>query len=89
MKGFLDFLDTIPQRTRGAGGAIMGLARSVGRFAKQLAIATAVGDVLTNSAESFGLTTKQEKYEIIIIKPQVPLKHMLNMKKMKVRGVDF
>ncbi|MGQ7115672.1 hypothetical protein ACUOFC_62715, partial [Escherichia sp. TWPC-MK] len=39
----------------------MGLARSVGRFAKQLAIATAVGDVLTNSAESFGLTTKQEK----------------------------
>ncbi|HGN6577957.1 phage tail tape measure protein [Bacillus cereus] len=61
MQGFLDFLDTIPQRTRGAGGAIMGLARSVGKFAKQLAIATAVGDVLSNSAESLGLTPKQTK----------------------------
>ncbi|WP_426952432.1 phage tail tape measure protein [Bacillus mycoides] len=61
MKGFLDFLDTIPQRAKGAGGAIVGLARSMGRFAKQIAVAMAVGDVISNSAETLGLTANQEK----------------------------
>ena len=61
MKGFLDLLDTIPQRTRGAGGAIMGLARSVGGFAKQLAVAIAVGDVLSSNAENLALTPNQTK----------------------------
>ncbi|PGC48706.1 phage tail tape measure protein [Bacillus toyonensis] len=61
MKGFLDLLDTIPQRTRGAGGAIMGLARSVGGFAKQLGVAIAVGDILSGTAETLALTPAQEK----------------------------
>ena len=39
----------------------MGLARSVGGFAKQLAVAIAVGDVLSSNAENLALTPNQTK----------------------------
>lgn len=61
LQSFMDFLDTIPQRARGAGGAIMGLARNIGSFAKQLAVAVAVGDILSGNAETMGLNSLQEK----------------------------
>lgn len=61
LQSFMDFLDTIPQRARGAGGAIMGLARNIGSFAKQLAVAVAVGDIISDNAETLGLNPLQER----------------------------
>lgn len=59
MDGFLDFLDRIPQKARGAGGAIVGIAKNIGSFAKQLGIAIAVGDTLSSVAENSLLTNTQ------------------------------
>ncbi|WP_395894971.1 phage tail tape measure protein (plasmid) [Bacillus safensis subsp. safensis] len=61
MQGFLNMVDSIPQRARGAGNAMIGLAKNIGGVAKQMALAVAVGDVLSSNAETLALTEKQEK----------------------------
>lgn len=60
MNRFLDMIDSIPQRARGAGGAIMGVAKNIGNFAKQLAAALAVGDLISEGTSYSMLTGKQK-----------------------------
>ncbi|MEC4031943.1 phage tail tape measure protein [Bacillus subtilis] len=60
MDSFLNLLDSIPDRARGAGGAIMGIARNIGSFAKQLGVALAVGDVIGEVSQNSLLTDGQK-----------------------------
>lgn len=61
MDSFLNMIDSIPDRARGAGGAIMGIARNIGSFAKQLGIALAVGDVIGEASQNALLTDGQKE----------------------------
>ncbi|PEA94359.1 phage tail tape measure protein [Bacillus cereus] len=63
MKGFLDLIDTIPQRARGAGGAIMGLGKNILSFAKQLGASLMIGDLLTTYSNQSMLSEKQLKLQ--------------------------
>ncbi|MCY8745100.1 phage tail tape measure protein [Bacillus licheniformis] len=60
MTSFLNLIDSIPDRARGAGGAIMGVARNIGNFAKQLGVALAVGDLIEEVGQNTLLTDGQK-----------------------------
>lgn len=56
LQSFMDFIDTIPHRARGAVGAIGGIARGLAGFAAQLGVELVVDDMISGIVQDIMMT---------------------------------